>query len=262
MRPHVASYNEVTASIISSLLRTADKMAQALTVDRLLNQVPDSPSIVLQQLRQRPDLASKQDSHGYSLLHAAASYGHIELATALVKDLNVDPNILDEDSETCLYNTETVEMAKDLVELGVDASLRNSEGQTAAEKLQDEDEQPLVAQYLRSVASSENSSGAATSALAQTGRASASEGARNGTTNGEAHAFPPMPNGVHIDVGTMADDAGDAPDPEFRRRIEELAARSDFEGEEGQRELRDLISDAVTGISQDGQGPASRRRLG
>lgn len=239
-------------------------MAQAPTIDRLLNLVPDSADSVLQQLRQYPELASKQDSHGYSLLHAASSYGHIDLANALVREFNVNPNMTDEDGETCLFNAEMVEVAKELVEMGVDMNLRNSEGQTAAEKLDDEDEQPMIAQFLRQAERDGSSAGSAASVVAQTGGASNSANAQAGTVNGdEPHAFPPMPNGVQIDVGTMqADEAGETPDPEFRRRIEELAARSDFEGEAGQRELRDLISDAVSGISQEGQGAASRRRLG
>jgi len=35
-------------------------------------------------------------------------------------------------------------------------------------------------------------------------------------------------------------------DEEFRRRIEELATRGDFNSEEGQRELRRLVTEAVS----------------
>lgn len=235
------------------------------SIDRLLNQVPDSPSVVLFSLRSFPDLASQQDSHGYSLLHAAASYGHEDLLRALVQELHVSPDLLDEDGETCLFVAENVAIARVIVELGVSISTRNSEGQTAAEKLDDEDEQPLVAAYLREATS--QSTGAAASTLTQTGGANGSVAAQNGTagqseSNG-VHPPPPMPNGVKINVGTMDQgEAGEEPDAEFRRRIEELAARDDFQGEDGQRELRNLITDAVTGLAADGQGAATRRRLG
>ncbi|QIX02371.1 hypothetical protein AMS68_007888 [Peltaster fructicola] len=74
--------------------------------------------------------------------------------------------------------------------------------------------------------------------------------------------MPPVPNGMDISIGTMqAGEEGDAPDPELRRRIEELAARPDFHEESGQRELRDLVSQVVSGISADERGSASRRRL-
>ncbi|KAK4547368.1 hypothetical protein LTR36_001024 [Oleoguttula mirabilis] len=241
-------------------------MAHAPTIDRLLNQVPDSPSIVLEQLRAHPDVASRQDAHGYSLVHAATSYNHIPLLHALIRDFHVDPNITDEDGETALFNAETVEIAQELLRLGVKLDMKNDEGQTAAEKLDDEDEQPLIAGYLREAATDSTAEGAA-SVLSQTAGANTSAAALAGTANGDTdvpHAPPPMPNGVKINVGTMQqEEAGEAPDPEFRRRIEELAAREDFEGEEGQRELRSLVQDAVLGLNHDSDAPASsRRRLG
>nr|POE47463.1 ankyrin repeat-containing protein p1e11.10 [Quercus suber] len=241
-------------------------MEQRPTIDRLLNQAAESPGPVATQLRAFPDLASAQDAHGYSLIHAASSWGHSDLLKQLVREFNVDINLRDEDGETCLFNAETVDMAKEIVNLGVDVAARNHDDQTAAEKLADEDEQPLVAVYLREVASNASADGAA-SILAQTGGANASLSAGQPLGNavdGGLDRPPPLPNGVQINVGTMQpSDAGDAPDPEFRRRIEELAARQDYEGEDAQRELRRLISDAVSGVTQgDESNPASRRRLG
>lgn len=226
---------------------------QPPTIDRLLNQVPDSHRIVLEQLREHPNLALQQDAHGYSLVHAATSYDHIGLLQALILDYHVDPNIKDEDGETALFNAETVEMAKMLLQLGVTLDARNNDGQTAAEKLDDEDEQPVVAAYLRE-------GGTSVVAVLANPRAD-SEAAEE--PNG-IHPPPPMPNGVQINVGTMQpEEAGEEPDPEFRRRIEELAAREDFEGEEGQRELRNLVQDAVLGLNHDSEAPSSsRRRLG
>jgi hypothetical protein len=67
------------------------------------------------------------------------------------------------------------------------------------------------------------------------------------------HAAP-VPDGISINVRTMTpDDVGEeVVDPEFKRRIEELAAREDFQGEDGQRELRELITEAIRGqVSKD-----------
>ncbi|KAK4957655.1 hypothetical protein LTR10_005622 [Elasticomyces elasticus] len=220
------------------------------TIDTLLNLVPDHPDRVIAHIQSHPDVASQQDAHGYSLVHAATSYNHIDLLRALIQDFHVDPNIVDEDGETALFNAETVEMAKELLALGVNPEAKNTEGQTAAEKLDDEDEQPLVAAFLRET-TTQATPDAAASVLAQTGD--------------DLHAPPPLPNGVQIEVGTMQpDEVGGEPDPEFRRRIEELAAREDFQTEEGQRELRGLVEDAVRGVARDGdgQGSATRRRLG
>ena len=239
-------------------------MTQTPTIDRLLNLVPDSPSTVLDLLRAHPELASRKDAHGYSLVHAATSYGQVQLLQALIRDYNVDPNITDEDSETALFNVEDVDMAKLLLDLGTDSTLRNDDGQTAAEKLDDEDEQPAVAAFLREVLSpsaSANGVAAPTAVTATTSSQTEGSSSRDDTLRSPP---PPLPAGVQINVGTMAPtDAGDAPDPEFRRRIEELAAREDFESEESQRELRNLVSDALSGLAPgEGQGPASRRRLG
>jgi hypothetical protein len=204
------------------------------TIDRLLNLVPDSPDAVLGYLRAHPDLASKQDAHGYSLVHAATSYNHLDLLQALVQEFAVDVNVKDEDGETCLFNAESVEFAKELVDLGVNVSAQNGDGQTAAEKLDDDDEQPEVAAYLKGLANEGTSDSAAGS--------SSTEMITNGDTT-TAHPPPPLPDGVQVNIETMQEgDVGADPDPEFRRRIEELAARQDFDGSEGQQELKDLIS--------------------
>ncbi|KAF1826082.1 uncharacterized protein K489DRAFT_376480 [Dissoconium aciculare CBS 342.82] len=220
-------------------------MSQPPSIDRLLNLVPDLPETVLAQLQAYPDLSSKQDAHGYSLVHAAASYAHAELLRALIKDFNVDPNIKDEDGETALFSVEEVPMAQLLLELGTDMTLRNAEGQTAAEKLDDEDEQPEIAAFLRQRAGGSPVTG------------ESAETDSDGTTQ----RIPPLPEGVRINVGTMpVDDVGEAPDPEFRRRIEELAAREDFDREEAQQELRNLITDAVSGLAGEGQGSTRKQR--
>lgn len=219
----------------------------AQTIDKLLNLVVDKPDQVLQHLQTQPQLASQQDRHGYSLLHAAASYNHPEVLRTLLTTYSVNPNLTDEDGETCLFSVETADMAKFLVEqCNVDATLRNQEDQTAAEKFEQEGDFPEVAAYLASLVPG----GAAASILSQTGDPSAQQAA-DGTSQGtnRTGAPPPLPHGVKIDLGTMGEDeVGEAPDPEFRRRIDELAARPDFQSEETQRELRELVQDALGGL--------------
>lgn len=223
-------------------------MAQPPTIDRLLNLAADQPALVLSQLELFPQLASQKDAHGYSLVHAAASYGHETLLKALINDFRVDPNIADEDGETALFSVEEMRMAQQLLDLGVDRERKNDEGVTAAEKLSDEDEQPEIAAFLK-----QDTTGGAPSA-------SQNAAQTNGEQNG-VHPPPPLPEGLQLNVGTMpAGEAGEEPDPEFRRRIEELAARPDFQTEAGQRELRELITDAVSGIANEGEAPAASRR--
>ncbi|EXJ85046.1 hypothetical protein A1O3_05721 [Capronia epimyces CBS 606.96] len=195
---------------------------------------PDPDPRLLPLLRSKPELASAQDAHGYSLLHAAASYDHISLLQSLVNEFHVDVNLKDEDGETCLFVTETVDIAKCLVEdLHIDLEVRNEDGMTALEKFESEEEFPEVAVYLRAqiVGSGPNGAGP--------------------TSNGVQHP-PPLPPNMTVNIDTATDptasDLNQEPDPEFRRRIEELAAGDNFHSEEGQRQLRDLITDALRGV--------------
>ena len=209
----------------------------------------NSPQL-LPLLRSNPSLASTQDAHGYSLLHAAASYNHLDLLRALVTEFHVDVNIKDEDAETALFVVETIEAAQVLIEeLGADPTIKSqdgiSEGMTAEEKIQTEGDFTTVADFLKE------------SRL------------RGAPTTEDSPATvisdhpPPLPPNVKLHMGTLEDeenlgDAADA-DPEFRRRIEELAARDDFRGEKGQKQLRELIVDAIKGAGREDRD--TRRRV-
>ncbi|KNG51372.1 ankyrin repeat domain containing protein [Stemphylium lycopersici] len=217
----------------------------APTIDLLLNLIDTRPQSILSSLAQHPHLASARDAHGYSLVHAAASYNQLSVLRELVQKYNADVNILDEDGETPLFATEKVHVARCLVEeLGADSSIRNSEGQTAEDKIgEEEGEAHEVYQYLR-------------------GRRTGTEPAPAGAVETEGlHPPPPLPEGVKVNMGTMEEDAAEAPDPEIRRRIEELAARDDYDSEEVQRQLRELVQDVVTGIGADDAGRSVRRRV-
>ncbi|CBF87773.1 hypothetical protein AN1295.2 [Aspergillus nidulans FGSC A4] len=210
----------------------------------------DNPSAVLALLRSNPSIASNQDEHGYSLLHAAASYGHIDLLRALVKEFNVDVNLLDEDGETCLFVTENVTIAKCLVEeLSIDHNKSNHEGLTARETIESDGSFPEVAAYLREVA----------------GVSGDIEG--NGTLSvGDAlNPAPPLPPNIKVNLGTMSEQEANGGigevDPEFKRRIDELAAREDFQSEASQNELRRLVMDAIQGSNIETQDKDVRRRV-
>ncbi|KAH6662449.1 ankyrin repeat-containing protein [Plectosphaerella plurivora] len=186
----------------------------------------DNSPALLPLLRENPTLASGQDEHGYSLVHAAASYNHLDLLRALIQEFKVDVNIKDEDGETALFVVETVDAAKCLVEeLEADIEVRGSDDVTAREKIDSEGDYPEVTAYLLGV-----------------------ELSRHLANGGSASDLPAAPEGLKVSVGTMADDElPEAVDPEFRRRIEELAEREDFHTPEGQAELRRLVEQAILG---------------
>jgi len=171
-------------------------------------------------------------------MHAAASYNHLDLLRALVNELHVNVDLKDEDGETAIFVAETTECAKVLVEeLHADITIRGIEGQTPREKIAEEGDFPEVAVYLRMKELEAGLTGV--------------NGVQDSATN-STHP-PPLPEGVQVNLGAMApEEAGEVADPEFRRRIEELASREDFQGEEGQRQLRALIEEALRGeVGQD-----------
>lgn len=191
----------------------------------------DNSPELLPLLRERPELASAQDDHGYSLIHAAASYNFIDLLRRLVLEFHVDVNLRDEDNETALFVAETVDVATVLVEdLGADIAAKNADGLTARQKIEEDGEAPQVAEYLK------------TAEARRTARLP------NGITDhGPDSELPAPPEGMTVSVGTItAAEENDAEvDPEFRRRIEQLAERDDFHTDAGQAELRQLVQDAV-----------------
>ena len=204
----------------------------------------DNPAPLLELLRSNPTIASCQDESGYSLLHAAASYGHLDLLRALVKEFNVDVNLLDEDGETCLFVTEQPKVARCLVEeLGVDYNKTNEEGMKAHEKMESEEENPKVSAYLREVIGLP-----AAPAI--------------DSPVGPLNAPPPIPGNMQVNLGTMSEqEANEAEvDPEFKRRIDELAARDDFDSEATQNQLRELVMDAIAGSSIETAGRETRQR--
>ena len=154
-----------------------------------------------------------------------------------MNDLHVDVNMKDEDGETALFVAETVECAKVLVEeLHMKITMRGCDGKTAREKIEEDGEYPDVAVFLR--------------IKELEGSAAHVDGVSPPIANGTngIHAPPPLPEGVSVNIGTMVpEEAGEVADPEFRRRIEELAQREDFQGEDGQNALRELITEAVRG---------------
>ncbi|TGO08073.1 hypothetical protein BTUL_0227g00110 [Botrytis tulipae] len=205
----------------------------------------DNSPDLLPLLRSNPALASAQDEHGYSLMHAAASYSHLDLLRALVTEFDVNVDLKDEDGETALFVAETLDCAKLLVEeLHANFTIRSAEdGCNARERIEAEGDYPEVAVYLR------------IKELEAEGGLPASSG-----TDAIVARPPLVPEGLSVNIGTMNpdEDVGEVIDPEFKRRIDELAARDDFQTPAGQEELRKLITEAITG--EVGEGREVRQR--
>ncbi|EPS40716.1 hypothetical protein H072_5377 [Dactylellina haptotyla CBS 200.50] len=176
---------------------------------------------VLSYLASNPALVNGRDENGYTPIHAAASYGHLDLLRKLVNEHGGNINIRDEDGDTPLFTAETVEVARCIVEeLGGDWTHQNDEGVTAVEAIEMDDTYPLVAAYLRSLTSKET------------------------TRQGVAADPGSPPKGIAVNVRSV-DEAMEEMEPvdeEFKRKIEELASRP---GEFTQEELRQLVTEVV-----------------
>jgi len=236
-------------------------------IDTLLRLVPDHSDHVLTHLSSHPNLASASDYSGYSLLHAAASYKQLPLLRTLVQTYNVDVNIRDSDGETPLFVAETVEAVKCLIEeLGADVHVQNGEGvgvvDNARENIEDAGSWAEVVTYLEGVLA--KTTGAESILQDGMGADGQDGGVSLASAGSDQRAPPPLPPNVKINMGTMDEvpvDDEEGPDPEIRRRIEELAAREDFQTEDGQAELRDLIAQVVGGMASGSEERAVRRRV-
>lgn len=103
-----------------------------------------------------------KDANGYTPIHAAASYGHVQLLEYLISK-GGDINIVDEDGDTPLHSVEDSAIAKLLVETyNADWRIKNAEGMTALQKMEDEDEDEYadIIVYLKSLSSDATIQGA------------------------------------------------------------------------------------------------------
>lgn len=253
----LATTNSRTFASHSNFKNQTSKPSESIMPPNPFLLAADNPAALLPLLRETPALASQQDDHGYSLLHAAASYNHLDLLRALVREFHVPVDLRDEDDETALFVVETVDAARVLVEeLGLDVSIRGEEGTTAREKIEVDGDFPDVAGYLRTKEGMAGVNGAGDAQEANGGGQVNGQinGQVNGGTNGEINGnengvLPPVPQGLSVNFGTIPEGevAGASPNPEFRRRIEELAAREDFHTDAGQAALRRLVEEAIAG---------------
>ncbi|KAI3403495.2 hypothetical protein KGF56_003779 [Candida oxycetoniae] len=96
--------------------------------------------------------ANSKDPNGYTPIHAAASYGHLDLIEYLVSQKGGDINIQDNEGDTPLHHVEDLTTAKALIEqYHADYKIKNNDGLTASEFIEQEDEFPQVAKYLKSL---------------------------------------------------------------------------------------------------------------
>jgi uncharacterized protein len=147
--------------------------------------------------------------------HAAASYGHIPVLEYLVSK-GGDVNVTDEDGDTPLYTVETTDIARWLIDHGAKTDIRNAEGLTPAEHL-DEDF-PEIATYLRSTANEATNAATTITTTAPTLSQHAQESASSALTDSL------IASAAH--VLAAADAAGSDPTPELQNIVESAVLQS------------------------------------
>jgi ankyrin repeat protein len=107
--------------------------------------------IVQQYISSGQFTANSKDENGYTPIHAAVSYGHLELLQFLI-DNGGDINVQDNEGDTPLHHVEDLTTAKYLVEkLAADYKRKNNDNMTPGQYIEDDGEFPDVAQYLLSL---------------------------------------------------------------------------------------------------------------
>lgn len=176
--------------------------------------------------------SNSQDPNGYTPIHAAASYGHIGLLKKLIeKGGNI--NIQDNEGDTPLHHVEDIKTAQFIInELKGDYKIKNNDGQIAADYIEEEDEFPELAQYLKSLAHDKPQD--LDNDLAQQNEFLQSL-PQPGTIDGHEIRYT-----LEDDATPSSTDADPLDEEERRRRIETI-----LNSENPEEALRDLVTSAV-----------------
>lgn len=168
------------------------------------------------------------DAFTYTPLHAAASYGHLDILRYLLSHSSAPAdavNTTDSDGDTPLFVCESVDTARCLVEeYQANASHKNNEGLTPAQQAT-ENEAEEVAAYLRSV----------------TGETADDPDQEDEDENGVRSSVSQADN----DLNPEQEEHLEAATDQLMARVEEIMTRSEREGFDPEDELRNLVSDSV-----------------
>jgi uncharacterized protein len=159
--------------------------------------------------------ANDKDPNGYTPIHAAASYGHLELLDYLMSQ-GGNINITDEEGDTPLHVVEDASVAKVIVEqYNGNVRIQNNDGQTALERLEEEDEFPEAIEYLRGIA-----------------------GLGDDESRDNSTPLRPLPENSSLRY--TYEEQAESIDPEQRRRLEQIV-----HSENPEEELRQLVREAL-----------------
>ncbi|VEU24296.1 DEKNAAC105606 [Brettanomyces naardenensis] len=168
---------------------------------------------------------NSRDQNGYTPMHAAASYGYVDLLRYLVSQ-GGNVNVQDNDGDTPLHHTESFDAAYFLVnDQKADYSIRNNDGQTALEVLQEDNEFPELIKYLQNLQESDSSHN--------------SEGL-------QTEEQLKLPNGEEVKVYLSKLSEDDSPELAQRRQALQKIMTEDISEEEKEAKLRSYVLDVLS----------------
>lgn len=173
--------------------------------------------------------ANSKDPNGYTPVHAAAAYGHINLLRKLCEQHNGDINVRDNDGDTPLHHCEDVNTARVIIEeLGGNITLINEEGKTALQSFEEDAEFPELIEYMRiqsGIPHDQDSLGVDKAQLEQ------------------------FKDSIRYTLENEAEDLNDPESQARRQKLEQI-----LQGENAEQELENYIRDIIRSQIISGQG--------
>lgn len=175
------------------------------------------------------------DPNGFTPIHAAASYGNIELLDYLLNN-GGDVNIQDSDGDTPLHHTESLDVVKLLIQkFNANYKIKNNDGLNVKDYFIEEDEFPELINFFE--------------ILEKTGDINAKEF----SNNAGSYSSLTLPNGQEIKAFLTGSNSNDNNDdensPEMierRKQVEAIFADSSLSEAERDDKLRDYVMGVVS----------------
>ncbi|EJS44501.1 YCR051W [Saccharomyces arboricola H-6] len=191
-----------------------------------------------------------KDINGYTPMHAAAAYGHVDLLKKMCNEYNGDINVLDNDGDTPLHHVEDVGTAKVIVEeLGGNYTIRNSEGQTPYDSYVENGEDGELIEYMRIKSGVVDAHGGE-------GSHDGGEGIIN------SQLLEEFKDSVRYTLENDPEDGADEATLQHRRQLEQIITGDNVE-EELERYIRTMVREQMLGqgaLGGHADEPDSKRR--
>lgn len=189
------------------------------------------------------------DENTYTPLHAASSYGHLDVLRYLLTHPAVPAdavNTTDSDLDTPLFVCETVESARCLIEeFGADAKHKNAEGLTPAQQAYENGNDDL-ARYIASVTGE---------SLEQEEEDEDEEEEVEEDENGVPRSSAPA---LTAEEQAAQEERLEAQTDQLMARVGEIMTRAEQQGIDPEPELRTLVSESVLRQIVEGMAQPSR----